>query len=64
MANLQTFYIPPAGIHPSIIKHNYDLEACSGVLGEGCEGVEGSETVAQCEVTYRLGEHHKSNILV
>jgi len=38
MADLQSFFLPPAGIHPSINTHNYDLGACSGVVCEGCEG--------------------------
>ena len=41
MTDLQSYFIPPAGIHPSVYKHNYDLDACSGTLGEGVKGVKG-----------------------
>ncbi len=46
MAVLQTYYIPPARIHPSAYRHNYDLGGCSVVMG-----AEYSEETAQgqCE---------------
>ena len=64
MANLQTFYIPPAGICPLVIKHNYDLGACSGILGEGGEGGEGSATVGQGEIAYSRESTIMSGVLV
>ena len=33
MTDLQTYYIPPAGIHPSAYSHNYDLGDYYGVMG-------------------------------
>ena len=41
MADLQTYLIPPAGICPLVIKHNYDLDAYSGILNEGLKGMKG-----------------------
>ena len=33
MTELQFCLLPPAGIHPSINTHNYDLGGCSVVMG-------------------------------
>jgi hypothetical protein len=64
MADLQSFFLPPAGIHPAINGHNYDLGGCSGILGEGSEGGEGSATVGQGEIAYSRESTIISGVLV
>jgi hypothetical protein len=49
VTDLQTFYIPPAGIHPSAYRHDYGLSDYSGIHHEGCSYL----------ASYPLVEHKK-----